>query len=101
MATPNRNATNSEPRGASRTILLKMLNGIPGFRPASIAPLTRLAVLFTALETSAMVDFGSGTGSRPSLAKGASGLSSLTIQAPSLHPVDESQVNYSDMASQL
>jgi hypothetical protein len=30
-ATPNRNAINSEPRGASRTILLKMLNGIPGF----------------------------------------------------------------------
>src|SRR5450759_1128767 len=65
-ATPNRNAINSEPRGASRAILLKMLNGIPGFRPASIAPLTRLTVPFTASETSAMVDFGSGTGSKPS-----------------------------------
>src|SRR5450631_199829 len=65
-ATPNRKAINSEPRGASRAILLKMLNGIPGFRPASIAPLTRLTVPFTASETSAMVDFGSGTGSKPS-----------------------------------
>jgi len=65
-ATPNRNATNSEPRGASRAILLKILNGIPGFRPASIAPLTRLTVPFTASETSAMVDLGSGTGSKPS-----------------------------------
>jgi hypothetical protein len=44
----------------------QMLNGIPGFRPASIAPITRLTVLFTASETSAMVDFDSGTGSRPS-----------------------------------
>ena len=43
-ATPNRNATNSEPRGASRAMLLKMLDGIPGFRPASIAPLTRWTV---------------------------------------------------------
>ena len=39
MATPSRNATNSEPRGASRAMLLKMLNGMQGFRPASIAPL--------------------------------------------------------------
>src|ERR1700732_4888075 len=66
MATPNRNATNSEPRGASRAILLKMLNGIPGLRPASIAPLTRLTVPFTASETSAMADLGSGAGSKPS-----------------------------------
>jgi hypothetical protein len=66
-ATPNKNAINSEPRGASRVILLKMLNGIPGFRPASIASLTRWTVPFTASETSAMVDFGSGTtGSKPS-----------------------------------
>ena len=65
-ATPNRSAINSEPRGASRAILLKMLNGIPGFRPASIAPLTRWTVPFTASETSATVDFGSGTGSKPS-----------------------------------
>src|SRR5664279_2303427 len=50
-ATPNKNAINSEPRGASRAILLKMLNGIPGFRPASIAPLTRWTVPFTASET--------------------------------------------------
>jgi hypothetical protein len=57
-ATPNRNATNSEPRGASRAILLKMLNGIPGFRPASIAPLTLLTVPFTSSETSAMLDLG-------------------------------------------
>jgi hypothetical protein len=78
-ATPNRNATNSEPSGASRATLLKMLNGIPGFRPASIAPLTRWTVPFTASETSAMVDFGSGTGPKPSWEKGASGMSSLTI----------------------
>src|SRR5579883_1505633 len=65
-ATPNRNAIIREPRGASRAILLRMLNGIPGLRPASIAPLTRLTVPFTASETSAMVDFGSRTGSRPS-----------------------------------
>jgi hypothetical protein len=32
-ATPNRNATNSEPSGASRAILLKMLNGILAFDP--------------------------------------------------------------------
>jgi hypothetical protein len=65
-ATPNKNAINSELRGASRAILLKMLNGIPGFRPASIASLTRWTVPFTASETSVMVDFGSGTGSKPS-----------------------------------
>jgi hypothetical protein len=77
-ATPNRNATNSEPRGASRAMLVKMLNGIPGLRPASIAPLIRWTVPFTASETSARVDFGSGPGSKPSWAKGASGMSSLT-----------------------
>jgi hypothetical protein len=38
-------------------MLLKMLNGIPGFRPASIASLTRWTVPFTASETSAMVGF--------------------------------------------
>jgi hypothetical protein len=65
-ATPTRNAINSEPRGASRAILLKMLNGMPGFRPASIASLTRLAVPLTASEISAMADFGSGAGSKPS-----------------------------------
>lgn len=67
-ATPNRNAINSEPSGASRAILLKMLNGIPGLRPTSIAPLTRWTVPFTASETSAMVDFGSGAGPKPSWA---------------------------------
>jgi hypothetical protein len=35
-ATPNKNAANSEPRGASRAMLLKMLNGILGFRPLSM-----------------------------------------------------------------
>jgi hypothetical protein len=59
-ATPNKNATNSEPSGASRAMLLK---GIPGFRPDSIASPTRWTVSFTASETSAMVDLGSGTGS--------------------------------------
>jgi hypothetical protein len=58
MATPNRKATNSEARGASRAMLLKMLSGIPGLRPASIAPATRWTVPFTASETSAMGDFG-------------------------------------------
>jgi hypothetical protein len=65
-ATPNKKAMRSEPRGASRAMLLKMLNGIPGLRPASIAPLTRRAVPFAASETSAIVDLGSATGSRPS-----------------------------------
>ncbi len=31
--TPSRNAINNEPSGASRAILLRILNGIPGFRP--------------------------------------------------------------------
>jgi hypothetical protein len=44
-------------------MLLRIFNGMRGFRPASIAPLTRLTVPFTASETSATVDFGSGTGS--------------------------------------
>jgi hypothetical protein len=44
-ATPNKNVINSEPRGASRAILLKMLNGIAGLRRASIASLTRWTVL--------------------------------------------------------
>jgi hypothetical protein len=61
-AIPSRNATNSEPRGASRAMLLKMLNGMPGFRPASIAPLTRWTVPFTA--SAAIEDFASGTGIR-------------------------------------
>src|ERR1700680_2556370 len=50
-ATPNRNATSSEPRGASRAMLLKMLNGIPGFRPVSIASPIGWAVSFTASDT--------------------------------------------------
>jgi len=90
-ATPNRNATNSEPSGASRAMLLKMLNGIPGFRPASIASPTRWTVPFTASETSAMVDFGSGTGSKPSWAKGASGMSSLTMYSPSQQATNQSK----------
>jgi hypothetical protein len=65
-AIPNKNATSSEPRGASRAMLLKMLNGMPGFRPSSIAAPIRCAVPFTASETSATVDFGSGAGSKPS-----------------------------------
>src|SRR5258705_1619365 len=65
-AIPNKNATSSEPRGASRAKLLKMLNGMPGFRPSSIAAPIRCAVPFTASETSATVDFGSGAGSKPS-----------------------------------
>ena len=36
-ATPNRNATSSEPSGASRAMLLRMLRGMPGFRPVSMA----------------------------------------------------------------
>jgi hypothetical protein len=47
-AIPNGNATNSEPRGASRAMLLKMLNGMPGFRPLSIALPIRWTVPFTA-----------------------------------------------------
>jgi hypothetical protein len=43
-------------------MLLKMLNGMPGFRPASIAPLTRWTVPFTA--SAAIEDFASGTGIR-------------------------------------
>jgi hypothetical protein len=43
-----------------------MLNGLPGFRPASIAPLTRLIASFSASEISAKADFGAGAGSRPS-----------------------------------
>src|SRR6185312_2887547 len=65
-ATPKRNATNSEPIGASRAILLRMLKGIPGFRPASIAPFTRSTDPLTAFETSAKADLASRTGSRPS-----------------------------------
>jgi len=90
-ATPNRNATNSEPSGASRATLLKILNGIPGFRPASIAPLTLWTVPFTASETSAMVDFGSGMGPNPSWAKGASGMLSLTIESPNQQTANKSK----------
>jgi hypothetical protein len=50
---------------------------MPGFLPASMAPLIRWAVPLTASDTSAMVDFGSGAGSRPSWIKG--GDSSLII----------------------
>jgi hypothetical protein len=38
-AAPNRKATSSEVSGASRVTLLKMLNGIPGLRPRSMASL--------------------------------------------------------------
>jgi transposase len=64
LPTGTRPTANQEALPAA--MLLKMLNGIPGFRPASIAPLTRWTVPFTASETSAMVDFDSGTGSKPS-----------------------------------
>ena len=81
-ATPNRNAARSEPSGASRAMLLKMLKGMPGFFPASMAPPILLAVPLTASDTSATVDFGSGAGSRPSWTKGGGSLliilSSLT-----------------------
>jgi hypothetical protein len=60
-ATPNRNAANSEPKGASRAMLLKMLNGIPGFRPVSSTSPIR-STPFTGSATSATVDFGSGWG---------------------------------------
>ncbi len=62
-AMPKRKATNSEPSGASRAMLLKTLNGIPGLRPASIVSLILFTVPITASETSAIVDFGSGAGS--------------------------------------
>jgi hypothetical protein len=83
---PNRKATNSEPSGASRAMLLKMLKGIPGFRPASIVPLIRFTVPFTASETSAIVDFGSGAGSRPSYVNGSRGLSSVTMFSSPFQP---------------
>jgi hypothetical protein len=65
-AIPNKNATSSDPRGASRAMLLRMLNGMPGFLPASMASPIRWAVPLTAPETSSIVDFGCGAGSRPS-----------------------------------
>lgn len=37
-AIPSRKAASREPSGASRAMLLRMLRGIPGFRPAWIAP---------------------------------------------------------------
>ena len=40
-AAPNRNATNSEPRGASRAMLLKMLNGMPRLQPCLCVPKTQ------------------------------------------------------------
>jgi hypothetical protein len=43
-----------------------MLNGIPGFRPAAIALLRRWIADFRASQISATLDFGSGTGSKPS-----------------------------------
>ena len=43
-------------------MLLKMLNGMPGFRPLSIASPIRWTVPFTASETSATADFGSRAG---------------------------------------
>ena len=49
-ATPSKNATSSEPSGASRAMLLSMLSGMPGFLPFSIASLTRLAAPLTASE---------------------------------------------------
>src|SRR5258707_3632651 len=72
--TPSRNATSSEPSGASRAILLRILNGIPGFRPASIALPTRCAVSLTASDTFSMVGLGSGAGSRPSYTSGGGSL---------------------------
>jgi hypothetical protein len=46
----------SEPSGASLAILLKDANGMPGFRPVSIASPIRLAAFFTTSESSAIVD---------------------------------------------
>jgi hypothetical protein len=65
-AIPNRNAINSDPRGASRATLLRMLSGIPGFLAASIAFLIVRIASFTASDSSAVEDFGSMVGSRPS-----------------------------------
>jgi hypothetical protein len=51
-ALPSKKPTNSEPRGASFAMLLRMLSGMPGFRPFSIASPTRPAAPRTASETS-------------------------------------------------
>src|SRR6266576_3084338 len=59
-----------------------MLSGMPGFRPASIASLTRLAAPLTASDTSSIVDFDSGTGSRPSYTNGGGGMSSAIGKTP-------------------
>jgi hypothetical protein len=44
-------------------MLLRTPRGIPGFLPVSMASLTVCEADFTALETSATVDFGSDAGS--------------------------------------
>ena len=49
---------------------------MPGFRPFSIASPTRLAAPLTASDTSSIVDFDAGTGSRPSHTNGGGGMSS-------------------------
>lgn len=43
-------------------MLLRILSGMPGLRPVSIASLIRCAVPFTASDTSAIVDFDSRVG---------------------------------------
>src|SRR3954447_9168716 len=88
-ATPSRKATNSEPSGASRAILLRMLSGMPGFLPFSIASPTRLAAPLTASDTSSIVDFASGLGSRPSYTSGGEDMSSAMGNLPDQQVVIE------------
>src|SRR6476660_5079641 len=88
-ATPSKNATNSEPSGASRAMLLRMLSGMPGFLPFSIASPTRLAAPLTASDTSAIVDFASGLGSRPSYTSGGEDMSSAMGNLPDQQVVIE------------
>jgi hypothetical protein len=58
-------------------MLLKMLNGMPGFRPVSIASPIRWAVSFTASDTFSMAGFGSGAA-----LNGGGGVSSLMAESP-------------------
>src|SRR3954453_23248448 len=81
---PSKKATKSDPSGASRATLLRMLSGIPGFRPVSIALLTRPAAPFTASDKSSILDLGSGAGSRPSYTNGWGGMSSAMANSGSI-----------------
>jgi hypothetical protein len=60
-------------------MLLKMLKRHPWLSTRFYRAANPVDRPFTASETSAKVDFGSGTGSKPSWAKGARGMSPLTI----------------------